>query len=55
MREFEKCKEERFFHDHKNNIFLDYLQSQCQTTFDFVSNKKILFDLASYILASQLK
>ena len=55
MREFEKCKEERFFVDHKNNPFQDYLESKCQTSFDFVVNKKILFDLTSYILVSQLK
>lgn len=55
MKEFEKCKEERFFNDNKGDPFLDYLQSKCETTFDFVLNKKILFDLTSYILISQLK
>lgn len=55
MKEFERCKEERFFSESKVVIFLEYLQAKCQTSFDFVLNKKILFDLTSYILVSQLK
>jgi len=55
MREFEKCKEEKFFTDLKDCVFIDYIESKCQTSFDFIANKKILFELTSYILVSQLK
>ena len=51
----EKCKEQRLFDDHKHNVFLEYLQTICQASLDFVSEKSLFCNLIDYILCSQLK
>jgi hypothetical protein len=55
MKEFERCKEERFFVLNKSSSFTDFLAASCQSSFEFLSNKKIFFDFTSYILSTQVK
>lgn len=55
MKEFEKCKEERFYHERSSEIFINFIETNCKTNFNFLSHKSVFYDFTSYVLSNCIK